>query len=266
MHAISPVFQLIPVSTDSSFELICYEFRKTLHGTEYDGVYFEIESSKLTHDVRLIPVKDGLERTSHLAVNATSSTSKHIGLTLDPGMANLALAREWLRRCRTSQTTTCGKTDRRRRLVRLIDCQSRKICAAVPGQQYVCLSYVWGVNSIDSQESHRSFPGVLPKTVEDAMFVATELGIPFLWVDRYCINQDDPREKHDMIQNMDQTYEGAEITIIAAVGNDPYSGLPGIRGSWPHTSQYSLRLVEHTFVSCIDIAGQVKTSLWNTRG
>jgi hypothetical protein len=37
----------------------------------------------------------------------------------------------------------------------------------------------------------------VPKTIEDAMFVANKLGIPQLWVDQYCINQPaQPRRKH----------------------------------------------------------------------
>jgi hypothetical protein len=73
------------------------------------------------------------------------------------------------------------------------------------------------------------------------MYVAINLDIPFLWVDRYCIDQANSEEKHDLIRNMDRIYEGAEITIIAATGDDPHHGLPGVRGT-PRTPQPTLRV------------------------
>lgn len=38
----------------------------------------------------------------------------------------------------------------------------------------------------------------------------------YLWVDRYCIDQDDVAEKKEQIAQMDRIYRGAELTIIAA--------------------------------------------------
>jgi hypothetical protein len=32
-------------------------------------------------------------------------------------------------------------------------------------------------------------PEIVPQVVLDAMAVAQGLGIPYLWVDKYCINQ-----------------------------------------------------------------------------
>jgi hypothetical protein len=63
------------------------------------------------------------------------------------------------------------------------------------------------------------------------MFVAVKIGMPYLWVDRYCIDKNNPEEKHDIIQNMDKTYRGAELTTIATDGDDPNHGLPGVCGT-----------------------------------
>jgi hypothetical protein len=69
----------------------------------------------------------------------------------------------------------------------------------------------------------------VPKTIEDAMFVANKLGIPQLWVDQYCINQHNLAENIATINIMDAIYGNAELTIVAASGFDAHSGLPGIR-------------------------------------
>ena len=68
----------------------------------------------------------------------------------------------------------------------------------------------------------------MPKTIKDSMFVAIRLGIPFVWVNRYCIDQENPVEKSDIIQEMDQMSSGATMTTIAAAGQDPYHSLRGI--------------------------------------
>ncbi|KAH9205096.1 hypothetical protein DL95DRAFT_104210 [Leptodontidium sp. 2 PMI_412] len=55
-----------------------------------------------------------------------------------------------------------------------------------------------------------------------------ELGISFLWVDQYCIDQRCPEEKHEQIQNIDLIYQQAEITIVTTTSSDQTYGLPGV--------------------------------------
>jgi hypothetical protein len=57
----------------------------------------------------------------------------------------------------------------------------------------------------------------LPLVVEDAICVCNEIGIEYLWVDRYCIPQDPDVARHQ-IANMDSVYAGSALTIIAAAG------------------------------------------------
>jgi hypothetical protein len=59
------------------------------------------------------------------------------------------------------------------------------------------------------------------------MFVTLKLGMRYLWVDRYCINQDDPEEKHGAIRNKDSIYRNAFVTTIAAAGSGSDYGLQG---------------------------------------
>lgn len=118
--------------------------------------------------------------------------------------------------------------------VMVIDCCSRRVVAAQPGCHYVALSYVWGSNrSRDVDESFQQdlHGRRLPQVVQDAMKVVRMLGMQFLWVDRYCINNTEPATKYYMISNMDAIYEAAYLTIIAASGSDDEYGLPSVSKS-----------------------------------
>jgi hypothetical protein len=84
---------------------------------------------------------------------------------------------------------------------RVIDCKRMRLCRTA--QPYVCLSYVWGPSPVAEEDFDDITIGDLPWTIRDAMTVTLELGLRYLWVDRYCINQDDPVEKHNIITNMD---------------------------------------------------------------
>ncbi|KAE9371965.1 HET-domain-containing protein [Stipitochalara longipes BDJ] len=109
---------------------------------------------------------------------------------------------------------------------KLIDCETGVI---VPGQDlpYVALSYVWGLSSDKSEDPNR-LPAKLPNTIQDAMTVTKRLGYRYLWVDRYCIDQENKQETDDQVGKMDVIYKNAELTIIAAIGKDPNYGLPGV--------------------------------------
>ncbi|KAI1195510.1 heterokaryon incompatibility protein-domain-containing protein [Nemania serpens] len=117
--------------------------------------------------------------------------------------------------------------------LQLIDCTTRLVRPAADGDRYVALSYVWGEfnapSNCNTQHvfSSRKLPVALPKVIDDAISVTRNLGYSFLWVDKYCIDQDDANSKHDQIRQMDLIYERAELTIISACGdeNDSLAGV-----------------------------------------
>ncbi|KAH7071341.1 heterokaryon incompatibility protein-domain-containing protein [Paraphoma chrysanthemicola] len=150
-------------------------------------------------------------------------------------------------------------------MLRLINCKSRQILSAEEGQRYICLSYVWGQDAAEEPDVDSWLPDNVPRTVEDAMFVAINLDIPYLWVDRYCIDQDKPEEKHNIIRNMDKIYQGAELTIIAAAGDNPHYGLPGVHGL-PRKPQYRLQGDCNIYVAANPVEEEINASRWNTRG
>jgi len=67
-------------------------------------------------------------------------------------------------------------------------------------------------------------------TIRDAMQVARELGLRYLWVDSLCIiHHDDGGTMKNAISKMDLIYGAAFLTIIAATGADANAGLLGVR-------------------------------------
>jgi hypothetical protein len=126
------------------------------------------------------------------------------------------------------------------------------------------LSYVWGEEFAEDAASNNQILTDVPKTVSDAMFVTLKLGMRYLWVDRYCIDQDNPEEKHNAIRNMDSIYRNAFVTIIAAAGNNSDYGLPGV--SRPRKATSLVKIGGHAFLAVQNPSTDIQTSIWYTRG
>jgi hypothetical protein len=186
-------------------------------------------------------------------------------ISLDVGKANLRLARNWIRLCCQKHEETCReKLEHVVPGLKVIDCISREICVATHGNPYVALSYVWGSPLPESHELLGEVPQTFPRTIEDAMVVARELEVPYLWVDRYCIDQNNQMEKHTMISNMDKIYAGAQLTIIAAAGSDPQYGLPGVSKTVRHG--ISIETFSHgSLLSWETLVSDVGQSHWASR-
>ena len=245
----------------SEFDLSRQAFTILDERGTYYGQYLCIHLQHSRQDIRLLPAH-GLFKKDY---PSRSETIHPLGNFINPTLPDLELARQWLRTCRESHASSCMTSSPQTNLLRLIDCRSRQLVEATHDQRYICLSYVWGCDAAEEPTAQAALPDIVPKTVEDAMFVAINLDIPFLWVDRYCIDQDNVQEKHSIIRNMDRIYQGAEVTIIASVGDDPHHGLPGVRGT-PRQPQYRLQGDVCTYVAAEEVAKEIKASKWNSRG
>lgn len=73
-------------------------------------------------------------------------------------------------------------------------------------------SWVW--DSLD--EVPVPLPSKIPRVIRDAVQITRRLGHKYLWVDKYCINQDDKDELTSQIHQMDLIYESAHTTLIVA--------------------------------------------------
>jgi Heterokaryon incompatibility protein (HET) len=85
-------------------------------------------------------------------------------------------------------------------------------------------------------------------------------------VDKYCINQSDDVDKATQIAQMDLIYANAEVTIVAAAGDGPHYGLPGVAGTL-RKIQPALRIGQYPLASTLPYPRElVGKSKWATRG
>jgi hypothetical protein len=144
---------------------------------------------------------------------------------------DVSLVAEWLSFCDLNHKV-CNQTDPPIPPgFRVLDCSTRTILEwdDVPcPKQYVTLSYVWGKERDETASCQGAVPNSLPRTIDDSVALSSSLGYPYIWIDRYCIPQDNAKTKHLQIQNMDVIYQHSVLTIIAAAGEDPITVFPAL--------------------------------------
>ncbi|KAH7374881.1 heterokaryon incompatibility protein-domain-containing protein [Plectosphaerella cucumerina] len=149
-----------------------------------------------------------------------------------------AMATEWLGYCQDHHRGPCLSSAEMVMGLCLIDCRSRTVVAAPADVEYVALSYCWGKpqkqpgspgwfswgsrsapvqEAIDKSDTDSigilaPLPADVPAVISNAMLVTTSMGFSYLWVDRYCIDQNSAT-KHTQISQMDSIYQRAELTI-----------------------------------------------------
>lgn len=190
-----------------------------------------------------------------------------------PAFFDTGVASGWLRYCKKNHSKLCGNKLSPIAVTgfRLIDCTSLSVVDAECGVPYTALSYVWGspsnvVHKLRDEDGRLVLPAVLTSVISDAISVTQALGFQYLWVDKFCIDQGDPDAKHDQIKQMNAVYENAELTIVAAAGEDETYGLPGV-GEQPRTPQHAARLERLRVLSKTkDAQSLIRSSRWSSRG
>jgi hypothetical protein len=188
--------------------------------------------------------------------------TRHVNVDLQ----DLAIVKRWIGDCQTEHPVCGYQRSVRGFRLKVINCVSRQLCSIVAGTPYVCLSYVWGHTSVADEFFSDNVQRNLPKTVADSMWVALQLGISYLWVDRYCIDQANSEEKHYLIQNMDTIYSSAALTIVSTSGNGPHAGLPGVEGT-NRRENHTFRVGNSglTLTVLNNPRSEVLDSVWHTR-
>ncbi|KAM0807515.1 putative Heterokaryon incompatibility protein-domain-containing protein [Seiridium cardinale] len=150
--------------------------------------------------------------------------------------------------------------------VNVIDCHKRELVPVKGPCDYVALSYVWGKVVVqETAPEGQSLPDRLPRAVEDAMAVVRELGLRYLWVDRYCLDQSNKAEFQAQLDQMADIYRHALLTIIGAAGSDADYGLPGVN-SRVRTKQPRIKIGDCTLWSSMsDPRKLVRESAWMSR-
>lgn len=218
----------------------------------------------------------GVDSMPRIRLSPTQSYSWESALKIpesqssDENSVNLERVKEWISYCNESHGTNeaCMSSSARYPStvkLRIIDCKTRTVRLIMRNEPYVCLSYVWGGCTANGHALNKRLPPKIPKTIEDAMYVARTIGIPQLWVDQYCINQHDVAMRSTAIHSMGLIYGGAALTIIAANATNASSGLSGIRG----TVRGQMRPVvigSVRYNAYRDVRQEVEASTWNSRG
>lgn len=158
---------------------------------------------------------------------------------------NIRVIQRWISVCDSDHKGECRDKIQRQFLPHppsliLIDVENRCIKMTKESPKYTALSYVWGKSNdvfvttmlnkdqLSEKRSLSSRWHKLPATVKDAILLTKALDIPFLWVDRLCIVQDDEESIKHNISWMASIYANAYFTIIATEGVDDEFGLRGI--------------------------------------
>ncbi|KAG6354236.1 hypothetical protein INS49_004840 [Diaporthe citri] len=138
---------------------------------------------------------------------------------------DVSIVKQWLEGCQTSHGWCPGELelDECPPDMRLIDCQSRIVIDAKNIDQ-ADLPFAFH----PPMQSDARLPAGLPQAIEDAIRVTLATGYRYLWVDQYCIDQDDTVHKAQQIKIMDQIYSTAAWTIVDGAGGDANYGLVGI--------------------------------------
>lgn len=64
----------------------------------------------------------------------------------------------------------------------------------------------------------------LPRTILDAVYVASKLGVPYIWVDSLCIIQGDQEDLQKELPCMPKIYKHAVLTIVASAATNSSQG------------------------------------------
>ncbi|EXJ57817.1 uncharacterized protein A1O5_12375 [Cladophialophora psammophila CBS 110553] len=183
--------------------------------------------------LRILPLGDDAQVIGRQATNYARP--------LNPLKASRELMRNWLRTCEHDHQA-CKNVESRIRSrgkgpKRLINV--RTMCVEdVPSlveARYFALSYVWGNASRRRPAGEETKVKCAGKTlaahrvVRDAIELTREFDETYLWVDSFCIRQDDAHERASEIAQMNNVYASALMTIVALASDNADSGLDGVR-------------------------------------
>lgn len=218
-------------------------------------------------------------RWAGLAATPTPKVQSVAGVRRPEPFVPWEIASKWLQECDSNHE----RCPRKKKFTlppgfRLIDVQKGAVTAMSDIPRYATLSYVWGsdanhdLQAVKSNISELEVSGYLlgnqavPETIRDAMVACSQLGIPYLWVDRFCIVQDDEETKKAQINAMASIYGSSCVTIAQLEGTGAHSGLSGVTTQRPPaTPSYNiggvLFMLEYDNYNAV-----VRRSKWATRG
>lgn len=221
--------------------------------------------------------------------------------------ASLDLLAGWISACDAHHGNTCsvdmdgspstsnGSSESGLDLPRVVDAESRKLLEVEPeAARYAALSYVWGSQRRNyaslltelevkvDERGHTSIalPAQAPTIIEDAVSACKALSIPYLWVDLYCIHQEEPERKAAEIRQMGYVYRRAYVTVVAGSSGDRLfengfeaeqdchaAARPPNNRAERWSEQMIVTIDGKEYISSLlGIKNQIRFSRWSTRG
>ncbi|KAJ9608490.1 hypothetical protein H2200_007478 [Cladophialophora chaetospira] len=175
---------------------------------------------------------DGEVETGHQLFSQHDTASGDTGT-----VASLRRIPPWINTC-ISQHSACGEpkdTPLPRRVLEIGETEGALIKLYESQNElarYACLSHRWGTGQpiVTTSESYdklvKGIPSEeLPLTFRDAVSVARRLSIRYLWIDCFCIIQDNAKDLEEACAMMDVIFENAFLTIAATRSEGPDDGL-----------------------------------------
>ncbi|KAI0404105.1 HET-domain-containing protein [Xylaria palmicola] len=162
---------------------------------------------------------------------------------------SLARARKWLQDCVQHHprcSPPAGSSFVPTRLIKIWTHEGRRLIQLRESGgvevRYVALSYCWGgrqdmqttKQTIDRYQTEINFND-MPRSIQDAIIVTENLGIQYLWIDAFCIIQDDEEDRQREIDLMGRVYEKADVTIMASRAQGAHEGFLGNVSSYGQT-------------------------------
>jgi len=155
----------------------------------------------------------------------------------------------WIEECITTHAV-CSSPALVQAPTRLIDVgESDNYCVRLvspsPSEvlNYAALTHCWGGSKPTSTTTTNlisRYDGIplteIPRTFEDAIKVTRWLGLKYLWIDSFCIVQDNTTEWETEAAKMADIYSGSWVVIAAAQAKDSFAGFLNPRESARHIS------------------------------
>ena len=177
----------------------------------YDGVCLAVVPGKQEPTIDVDDVKKHCWTKGYVArtFDTKSSPNSFHGMVI-PGLLDFSICSRWIDFCKKHHSLqNCGRGSDINAVaeLKLIDCSTDDHCFKIVSgsltQTYAALSYVWGNHKpvIAWDKGHPNSGAnilqakSLPKVIYDAIIATKKLKLQFLWVDQYCIDQDNEKEK-----------------------------------------------------------------------
>ena len=178
------------------------------------------------------------ERTDHYMFWTDKAPKRPLLPSGDTGSeASMKLIAAWMESC-LKDHTKCFKAESTalpRRVLFIGEEGPMRLIEPEPGHRarYACLSHRWGTDSVplrllsaNVDMFKTEIPDhIVPPLFKDARYVASRLGVGYLWIDSLCIIQDSAEDWHREAACMASIYENAYITIAATAAEGSHDTL-----------------------------------------